>query len=134
MLRALLFELEDTLTRRDPEDGLALASTTHALLDALRDRGLALGLVAGDVEPAELAERFDTVAPAPAEALERLAVEPADALYVGASAAGLRTAGGLGLATVQAFWFRADDGGEPAHEAFTQMDVLNVADRLARPD
>jgi hypothetical protein len=36
--------------------------------------------------------------------------------------------------TVQALWFRADedsDGVEPDHQAFTQMDVLNVVDRLA---
>jgi hypothetical protein len=34
---------------------------------------------------------------------------------------------------VQALWFRADehpDGGEPDYEAFTQMDVLNIARRL----
>jgi hypothetical protein len=34
---------------------------------------------------------------------------------------------------VQALWFRADDhpeGREPDHRAFTQMDVLNVVNRL----
>ena len=39
----------------------------------------------------------------------------------------------LGMTTVQALWFRADenpDGAEPDHQAFTQMDVLNIADRL----
>jgi hypothetical protein len=38
------------------------------------------------------------------------------------------------MATVQALWFRADEhpeGGEPDFQAFTQMDVLNVVDRLA---
>jgi hypothetical protein len=38
------------------------------------------------------------------------------------------------MTTVQALWFRADespDGGEPDFQAFTQMDVLNVVDRLA---
>ena len=33
------------------------------------------------------------------------------------------------MTTVQAFWFRADEGPpgiEPDFEAFTQMDVLNV--------
>jgi hypothetical protein len=41
----------------------------------------------------------------------------------------------VGMTTVQALWFRADenpDGGEPDFQAFTQMDVLNIADRLAR--
>ena len=34
------------------------------------------------------------------------------------------------MTTVQAFWFRADDderGLDPDYEAFTAMDVLNVA-------
>ncbi len=37
------------------------------------------------------------------------------------------------MTTVQAMWFRADEhpeGGEPDYQAFTQMDVLNIADRL----
>jgi hypothetical protein len=37
------------------------------------------------------------------------------------------------MTSVQALWFRADEndeGGEPDHQAFTQMDVLNLADRL----
>ena len=37
------------------------------------------------------------------------------------------------MTTVQAIWFRADEhpeGGEPDYQAFTQMDVLNIADRL----
>jgi hypothetical protein len=37
------------------------------------------------------------------------------------------------MTTVQAVWFRADEhpeGAEPDHQAFTQMDVLNIADRL----
>ena len=36
------------------------------------------------------------------------------------------------MKTVQALWFRADehpDGREPDHQAFTQMDVLNVVRR-----
>ena len=42
-------------------------------------------------------------------------------------------AGALGMTTVQALWFRADDtrGGEPDFMAFTPMDVLNAARRLA---
>ena len=46
----------------------------------------------------------------------------------------VRGAGELGMTTVQALWFRADEhpeGGEPDHQAFTQMDVLNIARRLA---
>ncbi|MDF2752724.1 MAG: hypothetical protein K0S82_1107, partial [Gaiellaceae bacterium] len=38
-----------------------------------------------------------------------------------------------GMKTVQALWFRADDVPvevEPDFQAFTQMDVLNVIDRL----
>ena len=37
------------------------------------------------------------------------------------------------MRTVQALWFRADEhpeGGEPDFQAFTQMDVLNIARRL----
>jgi hypothetical protein len=37
------------------------------------------------------------------------------------------------MTTVQALWFRADehpDGREPDFRAFTQMDVLNVVERL----
>ena len=36
--------------------------------------------------------------------------------------------------TCQAVWFRADDdpeGPEPDFQAFTQMDVLNVVERLS---
>ena len=45
----------------------------------------------------------------------------------------IRGAAEVGMATVQAMWFRADEhpeGGEPDYQAFTQMDVLNIADRL----
>ncbi len=47
----------------------------------------------------------------------------------------VRGSGELGMTTVQAVWFRADEhpeGREPDHQAFTMMDVLNVADRLVR--
>ena len=39
------------------------------------------------------------------------------------------------MTTVQALWFRADEnpnGIEPDYQAFTQMDVLNVVERLRR--
>jgi FMN phosphatase YigB (HAD superfamily) len=45
----------------------------------------------------------------------------------------VRGAGELGMTTVQALWYRADDderGVEPDFEAFTPMDVLNVVRRL----
>jgi putative hydrolase of the HAD superfamily len=67
-------------------------------------------------------------------ALEALGVEPENALFVGDRLyEDVRGAGELGMTTVQALWFRADDhpeGGEPDHQAFTQLDVLNVARRL----
>jgi hypothetical protein len=39
----------------------------------------------------------------------------------------------VGMTTAQALWFRADDtpGIEPDYMAFTPMDVLNAARRLA---
>jgi putative hydrolase of the HAD superfamily len=133
-----------------------LGSTTHALLDALRGRGLKLGLVSNafdppwilqrDLERQGLADRLDVAVfsseigrrkPDPVifeTALESLRVPPDETLFVGDRLyEDIRGAGELGMTTVQALWFRADDhpdGGEPDYEAFTQMDVLNVADRL----
>jgi putative hydrolase of the HAD superfamily len=94
-----------------------------------------------------LAERLDfsvfssevgTRKPHPAifeRALEALAVEPERTLFVGDRLyEDVRGAGELGMTTVQALWFRADEhpeGGDPDYEAFTQMDVLNIARRLA---
>jgi putative hydrolase of the HAD superfamily len=134
-----------------------LAAHTHALLEALRGRGLKLGLVSNafdpgwllhrDLEQMGLAERLDFSVfssevgkrkPHPAifqRALEALDVEPEDAVFVGDRLyEDVRGAGELGMTTVQALWFRADehpDGGVPDFEAFTQMDVLNFVDRLA---
>jgi putative hydrolase of the HAD superfamily len=133
-----------------------LGSTTHALLEALRSRGLRLGLVSNAFDPGWLlhrdlqqlgiAERIDFAVfssevgkrkPHPAifeRALEALEVEPAEAMFVGDRLyEDVRGAGELGMSTVQAVWFRADEhpeGGEPDFQAFTQMDVLNFADRL----
>jgi FMN phosphatase YigB (HAD superfamily) len=45
----------------------------------------------------------------------------------------VRGAAELGMTTVQALWFRAEetpDGAEPDFQAFTQMDVLNIVRRL----
>lgn len=134
-----------------------LAGHTHALLEALRARGLKLGLVSNafdpgwllhrDLEQMGLAERLDFSVfssevgkrkPHPAifeRALEALDVTPEDAVFVGDRLyEDVRGAGELGMTTVQALWFRADehpDGGVPDFEAFTQMDVLNFVDRLA---
>jgi putative hydrolase of the HAD superfamily len=134
-----------------------LAAHTHALLEALRDRGLKLGLVSNafdpgwllhrDLEQMGLAQRLDFSVfssevgkrkPHPAifeRALEALGVEAERALFVGDRLyEDVRGAGELGMTTVQALWFRADehpDGREPDHRAFTQMEVLNIATRVA---
>lgn len=133
-----------------------MGAQTHALLDALRERGLRIGLVSnafdpawllhGDLERMGLAERLDAAVfssevglrkPHPEifqRALVALEVPPERALFVGDSRnADIRGAKALGMHTAQAFWFRADpDDGEPEpdFEAFTPMDVLNAVRRL----
>jgi FMN phosphatase YigB (HAD superfamily) len=56
-------------------------------------------------------------------------------MYVGDSLArDVQGAAEVGMTTVQALWFRADDntsGIEPDFLAFTPMDVLNAVRRLA---
>jgi putative hydrolase of the HAD superfamily len=134
-----------------------LGAHTHALLESLRARGLKLGLVSNafdpgwllhrDLEQMGLAQRLDFSVfssevgkrkPHPAifeRALGALGVEPENALFVGDRLyEDIRGAGELGMTTVQAVWFRADEhleGREPDYQAFTQADVLNVARRLA---
>jgi putative hydrolase of the HAD superfamily len=134
-----------------------LAAHTHPLLEALRELGLRLGLVSNafdpgwllhrDLEQMGLAERLDFSVfssevglrkPHPAifeRALQALEVEPEQALFVGDRLfEDVRGAAELGMTTAQALWFRADahpDGAEPDYQAFTQLDVLNVARRLA---
>ena len=134
-----------------------LAAHTHALLEALRARGLKLGLVSNafdpgwllqrDLEQMGLAERLDFAVfssevgkrkPHPAifeRALDALEVAAVETVFVGDRLyEDVRGAGELGMTTVQALWFRADEhpeGGDPDFQAFTQMDVLNVLDRLA---
>jgi putative hydrolase of the HAD superfamily len=129
---------------------------THALLDSLRERGLLTGLVSNAFDPGwllhqdladmGLAERLDAAVfssevgkrkPHPAvfqATLSRLAVAPEEALFVGDRRyEDVRGAKELGMTTVQALWFRADDderGLDPDFEAFTAMDVLNVVRRL----
>ncbi len=138
------------------EPARVLGSTTHALLESLRSRGLRLGVVSNafdpgwllhrDLEQMGIAQRIDHAVfssevgkrkPHPEifeRALERLGVAPNEALFVGDRLyEDVRGAAEVGMTTVQAIWFRADEhpeGGEPDHEAFTQMDVLNIADRL----
>ena len=134
-----------------------LPGTTLSLLDALRDLGLAVGLVSNAFDPPALlhrdlvemgvAERLDVAVfssevgrrkPHPAifeQALDALGVAPAEAVFVGDRLyEDVRGAGELGMTTVQALWFRADghaSGGEPDFQAFTPFDVLNVVRRLA---
>lgn len=134
----------------------ALAVSTHALLDALRARGLRLGLVSNTASPEwllrpvlerqGLVERLDSVVlssevgkrkPHPAifeRALNELRVAAEESLFVGDRLeADVLGASRAGMRTVQALWFRADDvdvDAEPDFQAFTQMDVLNVVDRL----
>jgi putative hydrolase of the HAD superfamily len=133
-----------------------LGSTTHALLESLREQGLKLGLVSNafdpgwllrrDLEQMGIAQRIDVAVfssevgfrkPHPeifVRALTALCVAPERTLFVGDRLyEDVRGAGELGMTTVQALWFRADehpDGGEPDHLALTQFDVLNIARRL----
>jgi putative hydrolase of the HAD superfamily len=138
------------------EPARVLGATTHALLEALRSRGLRLGIVSNafdpgwllhrDLEQMGIAERIDHAVfssevgkrkPHPEifeRALAELEAAPDEALFVGDRLyEDVRGAAEVGMTTVQAVWFRADEhaeGGEPDYQAFTQMDVLNVADRL----
>ena len=133
-----------------------LGATTHALLESLRSRGLELALVSNafdpgwllrrDLEQMGIAERIDFAVfssevgkrkPHPEifeRALTALGAAAEESLFVGDRLfEDVRGAGDLGMTTVQALWFRADenpDGAEPDHQAFTQMDVLNIVDRL----
>jgi putative hydrolase of the HAD superfamily len=138
------------------EPARLLGEHTHALLDSLRERELALGLVSNAFDPGwllhedlarmGLGERLDVAVfsseigkrkphPAIFEAvLERLGVAAEQAVFVGDRRfEDVRGAKELGMTTVQALWFRADDdprGIDPDFEAFTPMDVLNVVRRL----
>jgi HAD superfamily hydrolase (TIGR01509 family) len=135
----------------------SLAASTHALLEALRARGLKLALVSNTASPLwllqpildrqGLVDRVDAIVlssevgkrkPHPAifeQALTELGVDSNDALFVGDRIeADVLGASRVGMTTVQAVWFRADegpDGVEADYLAFTQMDVLNVVRRLS---
>jgi putative hydrolase of the HAD superfamily len=168
LVRTLLFE-EDIEVSDDELDvfleaehaawqpARMLASTTHALLDALHDRGLKVGLVSNALDPPRLlhrdleqmgvAERLDVAVfssevgwrkPHPAifeRALEVLGVRASDSLFVGDTlATDIKGAWLLGMHTCQAVWFRADEDSEapePEFQAFTQMDVLTAVNRLS---
>jgi putative hydrolase of the HAD superfamily len=69
------------------------------------------------------------------DALGRLGVDPVDALFVGDRLdVDVHGAANVGMTTVQALWFNADDSPaaiEPDFMAFTPMDVLNAVRRLA---
>ena len=134
-----------------------LGATTHALLEALRSRGLRLGLVSNAFDPAWLLaprSRADgnrgadrprglllrgrqaqaALRRSSSARSRRSRLRPSEALFVGDRLyEDVRGAAEVGMTTVQAIWFRADEhpeGGEPDYQAFTQMDVLNIADRL----
>jgi putative hydrolase of the HAD superfamily len=131
-----------------------LASTTHALLETLRGRGLKLGIVSNAVDPPELlhadlerlgvAERIDVAVfssevgyrkPDAAifrRALDALGVAPEATLFVGDTLTDLAGAAALGMHTCQALWFTADEDPavEPEFRAFTQMDVVTAVKRL----
>ncbi|HEX7527416.1 MAG TPA: HAD-IA family hydrolase, partial [Gaiellaceae bacterium] len=68
-------------------------------------------------------------------ALEQIGVEPEHAMFVGDRLeTDVQGAAKLGMTTVQALWFAADDtsvGIEPDFMAFTPMDVLNALRRVA---
>jgi putative hydrolase of the HAD superfamily len=132
-------------------------ASADVLLESLRDRGLKTGLVANawpdpgrilraDADALDLAPLLDVLVfseelgarkPAPEiflHACRELSVEPAAALFVGDDLVNdVQGAAAVGMRTVQAVWFRADDtpGIEPDFTAFAAMDVLNAARRLA---
>ena len=135
----------------------ALAASTHALLESLRARGLKLAIVSNTASPLwllepvlerlGLVERVDAIAlssevgkrkPHRAifeRALRELDVVPEEALFVGDRVeADVLGASRVGMKTMQALWFRADEAPvevQPDFQAFTQMDVLNIVERLA---
>jgi putative hydrolase of the HAD superfamily len=131
--------------------------SAQAMLDALRARGIKTGVVVNswpdparvirrDIDRAGLAHLLDAIVistevglrkPDPEIfrlALEHLEVDALDAVFVGDRLdTDVHGAASVGMTTVQALWFRADDtpGIEPDFMAFTPMDVLNAVRRLA---
>jgi HAD superfamily hydrolase (TIGR01509 family) len=136
----------------------SVLGSAQALLEALRARGLKTAIVANawpeparvfraDVAAFGLAPLLDVCVfspdvgfakPSPEifmRALDELGVDPLAAMHVGDSLTGdVQGAANLGMTTVQALWFTADDNTsciEPDFMAFTPMDVLNAVRRLA---
>lgn len=135
----------------------SVLASAQALLDALRARGVRTGLVANsrpdparvlrrDAEHYGLADRLDAIvfseeagarkpdAEIFLRACRELEVEPFDTMFVGDNlVTDVQGAANVGMTTVQALWFRADDtpGIEADFMAFTPMDVLNAVRRLA---
>jgi putative hydrolase of the HAD superfamily len=136
----------------------SVLASAQALLDSLRARGIKTGLVANswpdpgrvlraDAEAFGLAERLDVLVfseelgvrkPAPEiflHACRQLEIEAGATMFVGDNlVTDVQGAADVGMTTVQALWFRADDtsGIEADFMAFTPMDVLNAVRRLAR--
>jgi putative hydrolase of the HAD superfamily len=136
---------------------VAPLASAQALLDALRTREIRTGVVANswpdpgrilraDAEALRLADRLDVIVaaaelgarkPSPEPFLHacgELGVEPVDTMFVGDNlVTDVQGAANVGMTTVQALWFRADDtpGIEADFMAFTPMDVLNAVRRLA---
>jgi FMN phosphatase YigB (HAD superfamily) len=127
----------------------SVLASAPALLESLRDRGLRTGIVASmwpeparvleaDAAALGLSRHADTFVVKGGDYLLRscsnLDVEPSATLFVGDSLPEVQEARNLGMRTVQALWFRADDIPEiePDFQAFTAMDVLNISSRLAR--
>jgi HAD superfamily hydrolase (TIGR01509 family) len=133
-----------------------LVDAAHALLETLHDRKLRLAVVANHwPDPARLmrremqelgvAERVDRIVlsgevgvrkPARAifeYALAQFGLDPLEAVFVGDRLVDdVGGAAAVGMSTVQALWFRADEGGEvePDFLAFTPADVLTAVKRL----
>jgi putative hydrolase of the HAD superfamily len=135
-----------------------LGAATHALLDSIRGHGILTGLVSNafdpgwllrrDLEDMGLAERLDVAVfssevgvrkPHPdifRTALEELGADAARTVFVGDRRyEDVRGAAELGMRTVLALWYRAEEddgrGREPDFEAHTQTDVLTIVRRLA---
>ncbi len=132
--------------------------SAQAMLESLRSRGIKTGVVLNswpdpgrvlrrDNDRAGLTELLDVIVissevgmrkPEPGIfqlALEQLGVDPLDAVFVGDRLdTDVQGAANVGMTTIQALWFRADDnpGIEPDFMAFTPMDVVNAVRRLAR--
>jgi len=132
-----------------------VGSMSEALLDSLRDRGLKTGVVSNtwdprwllerDLEEMGLLARLDTTVfssdvgvrkPRPEifyRALDDVGAEPERTVFVGDRLqADIRGAAELGMTTIQAMWFRAeeDDEIQPDYRAFTMVDVLTIVERL----